>query len=234
MKIKPIIKLADNKNYLADWVVEKFPQNYQEMTYFEPFVGSGCVFLSKEPSEEEIINDADEGLINIWRSLRDEPKLFSSKIKRIKPKENVFKKYQNKKDQDYLNIAVTDFVLRHMSKSGQKKFFLSKEKDTWDSILDKIILISQRMKNTHVLNKDALNIINAFSKDNCLMYCDPPSIDCASMDSNQHVELGELLRGFRGKVIISAQNTALYKRIYSSWNRKGVPNKPKESIWLNF
>jgi DNA adenine methylase len=237
MKIKPIIKTPENKNHLAEWVVDKFPQNYKEMTYFEPFLGSGSVLLYKEPSVEEVVNDSDSGLISIWRSLRDEPKLFSSKIKRIKYKEEIFKKYQNKKDQDYLNVAVTDFILRHMSKSGQKRLFLSREsksKEIWGGALQRVLDISKRLKEVHMLNRNSIEIIGAFSKENCLMYCDPPSIDSETMDSNKHVELGDLLRDFRGKVIISSQNTALYKRIYASWNRKGVPNKPKESIWLNF
>ena len=48
------------------------------------------------------------------------------------------------------------------------------------------------------------------------------------------LELSELLKEFRGKVIISAANSALYKRLYGGWTRKGVPGRPKESLWLNF
>lgn len=238
MKIKPIIKTSENKNYLAEWIVEKFPENYQQMNYFEPFLGSGGVFLNKDPSVEETLNEIDESLVCIWRAIRDEPKNFCSKIRRIKYKESIFEKYKTKKnDKDYLNTAVADFVARNMSKCGQKKSFVPKQnKETNQASAEKIMMISERLRSVHILNKNALEIINAFSKSNCLMYCDPPSLDEKSsiLDANKHVELGDLLKDFRGKVIISGQNTALYKRIYSSWNRKGVPNRPKESIWLNF
>lgn len=240
MKIKPILKVHENKSQIAEWIIQKFPENYQSMNYFEPFVGSGCILLNKDPSIEEVVNDLDEGLMNIWRAIRDESKTFFNKIKRIDYKESTFERHKNKKENDYLNKAVSEFVLRQMSKSGQKKFFLPKEKTKktkdWIGLIDKVNPIFERIKNVYFLNKNALEIINSFSNPNCLMYCDPPSFQekDSEMDANQHIELGEVLNSFRGKVLISAQNSSIYKRVYSNWNRKSIPGKPKESIWLNF
>jgi site-specific DNA-adenine methylase len=85
-----------------------------------------------------------------------------------------------------------------------------------------------------MLNINAIDVIKAFSNQETLVYCDPPELHSSEMDSNKHIELSEILKSFRGKAIISAHNSATYKRLYKEWNRKGVPNKPKESIWLNF
>lgn len=225
--------------YMASWLVERFPPNYQNMTYFEPFVGSGSVLLTKEPSKEEVINDSDEGLISVWRALRDEPKHFLQRVKRMEYKEKTFDRCKNDNGEDYICTAVKEFALRQMSKSGQKKVFLPKEgkikcKDCWKSIFELVPDISERIQNVYILNKDALKTIKSFSNENCLMYCDPPEIDGAEMNANKHIELGEVLNEFRGKAIISATNSALYKRIYAKWNRKGVPGHAKESIWMNF
>lgn len=241
MKIKPIVKVHENKGQIAEWIIQKFPENYQKMNYFEPFVGSGYILLNKEPSIEEVINDADRGLINVWRAIRDEYKNFYNKVKRVEYKESIFEKYKNKKDSDdYMNNAVAEFVIRQMSKSNDKKSFLPKEKTKkvkeWNLLLERFEPIFERIKNVYILNRNALEIINSFSNPNCFMYCDPPSFQEKNpeMDANQHIELGEILNDFRGKVLISAQNSSIYKRIYAGWNRKGVPGKPKESIWLNF
>ena len=238
MKIKTIIKTSENKNYTS-WIIEKFPENYKDLNYIEPFVGSGNVFLNKEPSVEEVMNDVDEKIVNIWRSLRDEHKLFSSKIKKLTYSEEIFNKYQNKKDPDYLGTGLNEFILRQMSKSGLKKTFLPKDKNTkckdcWKELIDSINVIHERIKNCFILNKNAIEIISSFSNQKSLIYCDPPISEDGGMTINNHMELGELLNQFKGKAVILGPNTSLYKRIYKGWNRKGAPGSQKESLWLNF
>lgn len=235
-RLKPVIKVNDSRSAVSEWIVEKFPENYREMTYLEPFVGGGSVLLQKDASVEEVINDSDAEIMNSWRAMRDEHKLFVSKIRRIEHKEAIFKRYQKKQETDYLNSGVQDFVLRHMSKSGLKRTYLPKEKnvrcgDCWCDILEMVPDVSERVRNVFMFNKDAMGIIRAFSHKDSLIYCDPPHSD---MDVDRHVELNELLKEFRGKAIISAANTALYRRLYAGWTRKGIPGDPGSSIWLNF
>lgn len=210
------------------------------MNYLEPFVGSGTVLLNKEPSLEEVANDADSGIIDIWRVLRDEPKAFVSKAKRMEYKESTFAKCQGSKDdKDYLVRALCEFSLRHMSKGGAKKNFIPKSgkvhcKDCWSGFLEKVPAIQKRIDSVHFVNKNAMSIIRAFSNENCLVYCDPPEIeDGGDMDANKHIELSEILHEFKGKAIITARNSALYRRLYTGWTRKGVPGK-NESVWVNF
>jgi len=235
--IKPIIKINESKNYLASWIIEKFPENYRELKYVEPFLGSGSVMLNKDTSIEEVGNEFDLSVLQIWRSIRDEPKLFFSKIKKIDYKESIFLKYKNKKENDYLNAAVVEFAVRQMSKSGLKKNFLpikKKTKDYWSEILANSNQIQQRLKKVFLINKSAIETVWAFGGKDSLIYCDIPEQNSELIDENKHMELAESLVGSKGKVIIAAKNCAMYKRLYSSWNRKSVPGNPKESAWFNF
>jgi DNA adenine methylase len=239
MRLKPIIKVSENKNYLASWIIERFPEGYQNMVYIEPFVGSGGVLLNKEPSKEEVASDLDSGIMDIWRAVRDEPNPFMSKTKRMECKESTFKRLLKKKETDYLGRAANEFVLRQMSKSGLKKHFIPKDKnikckDCWCDVFEKIPAVSTRIESVHFLDKDAVEILDAFSHKDTLAYCDPPSVKDSGMDSDNHVTLGNILKNFKGKVVISGHVTALYKRIYSDWTRKVVPGRPKECIWTNF
>lgn len=221
------------------WILDKFPENYREMTYLEPFLGGGSVLLNKDPSREEVANDLDSGIIDIWRAVRDEPKAFMSRTRRMEYKETTFSRCQSRGDEDYLGRAVCEFALRQMSKSGLKKVFLPKDgkvrcKDCWAAMLDRVPAMEERIRGVHFLNKDAMSIMRAFSHENTLVYCDPPEPEeGGAMDANKHIELSDLLKEFRGKVVISARNSALYKRLYAGWTRKGVPGR-NESIWLNF
>ena len=209
------MKLNDSKSHLVPWILDKFPEGYRGMTYLEPFLGAGSVLLNKDPSVEEVANDIDAVMVDLWRAVRDEPKEFVSKTKRMEYKESTFLRCQKSTSSDYLDGNV-------------------RCKDCWHSILERVPDIKERISKVHFLNKDALSIIKAFSHENSLVYCDPTAPEEGGvMDTNKHVELSELLRAFRGKVIISAHNCALYKRLYAGWTRKGVPER-NESIWLNF
>lgn len=231
-----MIKTNDSKHHLVPWILEKFPENYREMTYIEPFLGGGSVFLNKDRSSEEILNEADQGLASVWRALRDEPKVLLSKLRKVEHTECTFNRHKGKSPEgDYIQSAVSEFILRHMSRGSHKKAYLPRERSKehfLEASFHRFLQTHERLSEVYILNKDAISILRAFSNENTLVYCDPPSLE--DMDADRHMELGVLLRDFKGKVIISGTNNALYRRLYLGWNRKGVPGKPKESVWLNF
>ncbi|RKJ72177.1 DNA adenine methylase, partial [Butyricicoccus sp. 1XD8-22] len=70
-KLKSPINWFGGKYYMANKIIEIFPQH---KIFVEVFGGSGQLTFSKEPSEIEIYNDIDSGLITFFSILRDEEK----------------------------------------------------------------------------------------------------------------------------------------------------------------
>ena len=96
------------------------------MTYVEPFCSGAAILLNKNPSETEVICDIDDGIVAMFKGIRDEPKEFISRIKRTKYSERAFKIAFNKSQnefEDYLDKAVNEYILRKMSRGGLKKVF---------------------------------------------------------------------------------------------------------------
>lgn len=237
MVLKPVIKASSSRQRVADWIVERLPPNYREMCYLEPFLGDGSVFLAKEESQEEVVSDSDCSLMSVWRAIRDEHSAFSSRVKRIEHSRSTFDRYLKSSVGDYMNEAVREFVLRHMSKSALKKTYLPKDgkvkcKDCWCDLFDRMPAVHSRIERAFMLNKGAIEVLRAFNHEGCVVFADPPALEPGT--SEFHMELGELLISFRGKVLISARNSAMYRRIYSQWNRKGLPGGGSESLWVNF
>jgi site-specific DNA-adenine methylase len=238
--MKSLIKTSRARAQMADWMVERLPSDYREMTYLEPFLGDGSVFMTKEASKEEILCDPDFGVVNIWRALRDENKLFATRLKKVKYSESTFKRHMSlKTHEDYLSAAVSEFILRQMSKSGLKRSFVQRSDETecrhcWKGLFEIISSLEERIKSSYFLCRDVLEIFGAFNNANTLAYCDMPEVDEDSMPSSKHAEIGERLKNFRGKVVVVGPGNALYRRMYDGWNRKGVPGSAKESVWVNF
>lgn len=253
-KLRPPVKIHGGKYYLAAWVLENFPENYHTMDYVEPFVGAGSVFLNKKPSEFEVINDIDQNLIQIWRALRDEPTAFISRLKRTNYAESSFNRVKNRDGdyKDYMEHAVTEFILRRMSRGGLKQAFAWSERkrggipgdvNAWNTIIEELPEIAQRCAKVNIFNKSAVDIIKAFDDDNSLIYCDPPYLHDTrtskdsyehELSTEDHVKLADTLNSCRGKVIISGYPSTLYSRLYHAdlgWKcvKKSIANHASQS-----
>lgn len=67
--LKPVLKWVGGKRQLLPELLPLIPQN---TIYVEPFVGGAAVLLGVQPNKARI-NDANEELINVYRSIRDNP-----------------------------------------------------------------------------------------------------------------------------------------------------------------
>lgn len=237
MGLKPVIKTSGSRQKVAEWIVERFPENYREMVYVEPFLGDGSVLLAKNESSEEIVSDTDHALVSVWRAMRDEQALFSSKVKRISHAKETFDRYQKTSGGDYISEAVREFVLRNMSKSALKKTYIPRDaglkcRDCWCDLFERMPLVHERIERVFILKRDAIEVLKAFNHEGCLVFCDPPAMEGGT--SEFHSELGAVVKDFRGKAVVCARNSAMYRRIYAQWNRKSLPGGGNESVWANF
>lgn len=266
-KLRPPFKCHGGKYYLSSWIIENFPDEYEKLDYVEPYCGAASVFINKVPSEgSEVLNDMNDGIVKIFKALRDEPNTFIKRIKRTRYTERVFNrclKNQDKEWEDYIDHAVNEFILRRMSRGGLKKTFAWSNRErggqpgdvnAWETIIKQLPEIAERLYGSWVFNKPAIDVIKAFDDDNVLLYCDPPYLEETrtvtntyehEMSDDDHIELANALKSFKGKVVLSGYPSSLYKRMFEGWKclRKKIANHASqqaskkhktECLWLNF
>jgi DNA adenine methylase len=244
--IKPVFKQHAEKANLSKWIISHFPENYELLTYVEPFCGIGSVLINKKKSKIEAINNVDSSLLQIYRALRDEPKEFIRRLNAHKYCEDTFRKLSKKTlSEDYLENAVNEFALRKMSRGGTKCTFLLSKNDSWAKAIKDLSGISERFQEVFMIDKPALDVIKAFNSEDTLLYCSPPylheskvskTVYSSEMTTNDHIELSHTLNSFTGKAIIGGYMTPLYKRIYKNWNveKKKIVGQKDEVIWKNY
>lgn len=267
-KLRPPIKTHGGKYFLSNWIIEHFPEGYEDMVYCEPFCAGASVLLNKEPSIEEVISDIDLGVIAVYKALRDEPQEFVTRIKRTRYTERAFKMAQNRSEKpfdDYMDRAVNEYVLRRMSRGGLKKAFAWSERlrggkpgdlNAWETMIETIPLIAERVKNVNILAEDFVQIIKVWDEDETLLYLDPPYLHSTRSEGStnayeheltveDHINMLHLANNARGKVVISGYASPLYNRNLKEWNckKKTVANHSSQSkskekriecIWLNY
>jgi site-specific DNA-adenine methylase len=64
---RPVLRWLGGKFRLAPWIVSHFPEH---RIYLEPFGGSASVLLHKPRAYNEIYNDLDGELVNLFQVLR--------------------------------------------------------------------------------------------------------------------------------------------------------------------
>jgi DNA adenine methylase len=70
--LRPFLKWAGGKRQLLPILRKYIPKNFSSSTYFEPFIGAGAFLFDLQP-KKAIINDANDELINCYRTIKENP-----------------------------------------------------------------------------------------------------------------------------------------------------------------
>jgi DNA adenine methylase len=248
-KLRPPIKVHGGKSYLKSWIISHFPADYDKLSYCEFCCGGCSVLLNKEVSNEEIINDIDKGVVSIFKALRDESKEFIGKLKDISYKEETFTNaLERSKDKfdDYIELAVNEYVLRRMSRGGMKRAFAWSDRErggkpgdvnAWETMLKQLPLVADRIKKVTILNANFLSIAKIWDDEKTLIYIDPPylpetrtegSTDVYDheMSVEDHINILNFIKDARSKIAISGYQSPLYNKHLKNWKvaKKNIAN----------
>lgn len=257
--MKSIIRYPGSKNNLADRIVRMMPEH---KSYLEPFFGSGAVLFNKPISPIETINDIDNEVVNLFKTIREDPEKLSHAIRYTPYAETEYEKaYDKKHPGDSIERARRFLVRSLMShgfstyrKVGWKIDVQGRERSYavkhWNEVPDIILQAADRLKQVQIANTDAIDLIKRFDHENVFMYLDPPYMIEArgskrkqynhEMTEEDHVKLLETIKSSKAKVMISGYQTDMYDEMLKDWNRVEIPStaelgmKRTEIIWTNY
>ena len=71
-KIQPFVKWAGGKRQILNEIISRLPENIDELTYVEPFVGGGAVLFELKP-KQAVIGDLNKELITTYLAIQEAP-----------------------------------------------------------------------------------------------------------------------------------------------------------------
>lgn len=181
---------------------ELFDDDNWSGTYIEPFIGSGAMLLYLEP-EKWIINDLNKDLINVWKSVKENPKKIITKFKsfgkKFKPlskdkKIELCRKRTSKiEGMEYTIDRATEYLLMKFCAYmgnillNNKFYFTSLNSNIYpnesytflsDSTHNNLLDVSEFLNNTNgkIYNKDYKSVLR-FVKKGDFVFLDPPYIE---------------------------------------------------------
>jgi len=259
--MKSVIRYPGSKWNIADWIISNFPQGYEDMTYLEPFFGSGAVFFKKRRSKIETINDLDDRVVNLFKVIRDNSDELS-RVVRLTPWSRTEYKSSYEPSPDPLEDA-RRFLVRLWQAIGGKTSGITgwsnnikpidSGKARW-SKLDKQIkitadrLMASKLQIVQIENQEALKLIDRYNSEHSFIYLDPPYVLSTrskrlykhEMNDLDHIELLTAIIGSKAKIMISGYDCELYDEYLKGWNKRTVETTTEfhktavETIWFNY
>lgn len=225
--MKPPINRMGGKSRLKKEIISMMPNH---VCYVEPFFGAGWVYFSKDKSEVEVINDKDRELINLFRVIKEHPE----EVKRLLDYEFVSRdKFEFHKTSNINNLTDIQRAVRYIyvisnsfAAKGVSFGYGALKKPTQKIFLDDFSIFRERLKNTYVENKNAIDIIERYDRESTFFFCDPPYYETAGYKEKftveDHIELKNKLESISGKFLLTINDHEEIRELYKDFSIKEV------------
>jgi DNA adenine methylase len=212
----------------------------------------------------EVVNDIDGRLTNLWRVLQD-PDLFSRFRRVIEATPLARPEWERAHPHQYGKDPVADavafFIDCRQSFRGMSQSFtriarkrtrrgMNRTVSQWLTVVEGLPALHRRLSRVVIESMPAVELIRREDTPDTLFYCDPPhlqdgwvagNISPFQMTEADHRELLEVLRGCRGKVMLSGRWSDVYADGLDGWERFAydlptgtAKSRQTEVIWCNF
>jgi DNA adenine methylase len=241
-----------SKNKIALQLCENLPPHN---CWVEAFCGSAALTLRKNPAPIEIINDADDEIINFFEQLRNNHTKLLKFIEFTPYAEHELKMArENKQGISKIERARRFLVQSMMAINGvfgkaQGGFSYSDSYsrnghdarvNRWKNLPERLKPIIERLKSVRVENKDARKLLKRYlNRPATLVYLDPPYLADRSngyrKEANNEKFHSELLKlAIKGKcmIFLSAYENELYNSLLTKkkgWKKKTIKTTTKDS-----
>lgn len=235
MPINPIAPYLGGKRLLAKTIIpiiEKIPHNI----YAAPFIGMGGVFFRRTKKPKcEAINDINSEIVNMFRMVERFPDYLADMLKFKICSRTEFKRM----------LATPPLLLTELERAVcylyiQKNAFGGKVRNpafgvefervrfSSERIIPQIYALHKRLAGVYVECLPYAEFIKRYDRTDTLFYLDPPYWGCESFYGKDFFsradfgELAKLLKGIKGRFILSINDVPEIRQIFKSFYIKEV------------
>lgn len=199
--------------------------------YVEVFAGAANLLFVKNKSKVEVINDINSELINLFRVVRHHPREFVRELSLITHSRVEFNDYKAQPGLTDIQKATRSWFVMKTAFGGKGGTTCSNfgygatgKSRLRRTAFSAIRRCHRRLDGVYVENLDYTNCIKRYDRPFAVFYCDPPYVDTVGYKSPfgdaEHARLAEVLRGIKGKFLLSINDSPKVRRLY-----KGLPRK---------
>lgn len=222
------------KTIHRNWIIPLLPHR---RTYIEPYAGSAAILLHREQSPVEVLNDLDENIVHFFRVLRDREQELRDALDHTPYSRAEFAR-ACRTDlttiDDDIERARLFLVRAQQARAGvtdpapsQWKYSTTESirgksgcVARWTRKLGVLGRVAGRLRDVQLECRPALDIIERYDDDACVMYLDPPYVPASrqgtgeygsrEMTRDDHRDLLDVVTAADADIAISGYQSEVY------------------------
>jgi len=214
------------KHFLVKKLLPLIPPH---RVYVEVFGGAAALLFAKQPSQEEVYNDIDSNLVNVFMVVRDRKDEFLKRLEWLPFSRELYARFTKDLDEgkiiDPLERAVAFFYCMRScfaGRFGSGWAFTRKgpsRASRWANVPESLASIAERIRKLDIDHLDFRQCIKNRDAPDVFFFLDPPYLDVKqanklAMTEQDHVDLADLLLSVQGKWLLTYGNHPLIRRLY--------------------
>lgn len=223
------IAWVGGKKLLRKEIVSRFPEKFNR--YVEVFGGAAWVLFYKKVSKNEVYNDINGELVNLFRCVKYHPEAIEKELEFVLNSRETFEEFiKNKNVSGSTDIqrAARYLYLIKASYGAKATAYGMKSRDI--SNADALYGVKERLSRVVIEHKSFDKLITQYNKEDTLFYCDPPYHKTKRIydtgdfifDESQHIKLRDMLSRIKGKFILSYNDDEFIRELYKDFNIEAV------------
>lgn len=224
--MESFIGWVGGKRQLRKEILSHFPAE-SVGRYIEVFGGAGWVLFCKEQvaGQMEVFNDLNGDLTNLFRCVKYHCEALQNELDMLPHSRELFFDYVGQLDApgltDLQRAARFLYLLKHSFGSSARTFATdSKSGLHLQQYLPKV---QERLAKVVIEKQDFEPLIKTYDRANALFYLDPPYVGtehyyAVQFGEADHRRLAEVLKGIKGRFILSYGDAPLVRELYSWCN----------------
>lgn len=227
------------------------------VNYVEPFGGSAGVLLNKTRSRIEVYNDVYGDVVNFFKVLRDHgdelrrlieftPYAREEHSRSCDPCDCPIERARRFAVRQYMSFRPNGDIeagfLWHGRQGNNYALY-------WSNYPDGMPSLAERLQGVFIENLDYKDIFEKWDDEETLFFIDPPyapeTRDGQTFYENEfsnedHIEMLELVKSLKAKVMLCGYESELYSNYFAEWNKEKKSNtaftngKRIECLWMNY
>lgn len=204
----------------------------EHRVYVEPFAGALAVFLSKDRSRVEVINDADGDLVTLYRYVRWHSEALVAELGRHLTSRADFEALVRNPGFTDLQRAARFFLLKVCSIGGQSRHYgrdpraFHGYRESYHAPL--LRELAERLRGVQIECGDWERVVSFYDAPDAFHYVDPPYVDCGTTSYAPFKEADmERIRArldtIKGRWILSCDDSPACRRVFSGLPALRIP-----------
>jgi len=174
------------------------------------------------------LNDKDKDIYIALKGLKSKGEYINKKFNRTNVNKEYFNKIKDKTDP----VSILEKIKYSFFNKGKSYSPSIIKRGTFQTDFSKF---KDKLKNTTILNKDALKVIEKYDSPKTFFYLDPPYENLKQNDYKNYIdpqELYNVLKNIKGKFLLSYNDSENIRNIFKEFDKHQIKTKYSRTQYI--